>query len=166
MIGKQRVLARAKTWDFGITDKGNEQFAILFELLEGPNQGQTITWYGFFVQGTNKDGKPYDMAKQTIEVMRICGWDGDDLTDTVGLDRNDVQLVIDHESYEGKTSAKVKFVNRPGGLGIKNKLPENSRAALAKKFKGLAMSVPKVTPTEKPMREMGDDSYDEDFGGL
>jgi hypothetical protein len=165
MINEGRYTARAKSWDFGVTDNNNEQFAILFEITDGPEKGQSMTWYGMFLQGIDKNGEPYDMAKQTIETMRICGWSGDDLMNVDGIDTNEVQIVIRHETFEGKTRAKIKFVNKPGGLGIKNKLPESGRASLAKKFRGLALSVPKVE-AQRPMREPGDDSYEEDFGGL
>lgn len=107
--------ARTLSGGLGYTSKGTEQVGIDFQITEGPHEGQHITWYGFFTDKT---------ADRTIESLRICGWEGDDLCDLTGIEKNEVELVIEAEDYtdsrtgEIKTGSRVRWVNRIGGSGF------------------------------------------------
>src|SRR5690606_28336352 len=116
MIAKGTYTAKAIEWKLGVTSRGTEQIAVLFQL----ESGEQITWYGYFTEKT---------TERTLDALEYMGWDGVDITDPVGLDRNDVRLVIDHETGEdGKTYARVKWVNRIGGLAVKEELTGGARS--------------------------------------
>ena len=53
----------------GTSSKGTEQIAVEFELIEPA--GERMTWYGFFTEAT---------TDRTIESLRHCGWQGNDLS--------------------------------------------------------------------------------------
>jgi len=73
MIPKGTYRARATEAEFGFTNTGTEQVAVLFEVVEdGEFQGERITWFGFFTDAT---------SERTIQALRVCGWAGDDLGD-------------------------------------------------------------------------------------
>ena len=116
---------------------------IVFQIQdEGPHQGDTIRWDGWLTE------KAQD---RTIESLQHCGWTGDDVSvfardgaPLQGLDLNDVELVVEMESYEkeGETkhAAKVQWVNRIGGgrgLNVENAMPEAKALAFAEKMKGI-----------------------------
>lgn len=96
-------------------------------------------------------------AQTTIEALRACGWSGDDLADLHGLDANEVELVIDHETYQGETHPKVKFVNRPSGLGLKAPMTLEQARAFAARMKGdVLMASRRIQPPAgaAPQRSM------------
>jgi Fe-S cluster assembly iron-binding protein IscA len=117
MIRPGNHVAAARSWQFGKTAKGGEQIAVLFEILEGPDAGNSVTWFGYFTEKT---------VDRTIEALRYCGMEGDDLSAIRELP-NKVQIVVEHETYEGKTRAKVAWVNQLGGGAIKLNNPMDDR---------------------------------------
>jgi hypothetical protein len=101
---------------------GKEQFAIGFEIVEGPDTGKRITWYGGFVSDEATD--------YTIGTIKKCGWTGSDLSN-VELVEEPVRILIEYETYEGKTRAKVKAVGANGG-GFKTMDPVQAKSFAAK----------------------------------
>lgn len=131
MIEKQTVLARGIEAQLGVSGTGTEQVAVLFELTEGPNKGQRITWFGFFTEKTQD---------RTLESLEHCGWSGETLQDLSGISRNEVELEIDHEpdfKDPTKTRARVQWVNKPGGrsLAVKQAMTETEVASFDRRMK-------------------------------
>lgn len=127
--------AKARKAEMGLSSKGNEQIGIEFELLEGETKGQRLAYYGSFAEGA--------MAI-TIKAMRTAGWLGDDVTELASLSRPDVptvELVIEHETWEGETRVKVKWVNFAGGVAMKNPLDQGKKAALAARMRAAVAAV-------------------------
>lgn len=100
---------------FGLSESkaGAPQFAVSFKITEeGPHKGKNIMWFGSL-----KEGKPMDI---TIKSLTVMGMKSDDLDDKNLLDKSTpVQLVIRHETWDGKTNARVKFINKIGGGSFK-----------------------------------------------
>lgn len=98
-----------------ITDNGKNQAVVMtFELIDpSPQPGTMISYFGYL--GDNSIG-------HTVRALQNCGWTGDNLAELPQLAEADmlaqvVELVISHETFEGKRRAKVNWVNRPGGAG-------------------------------------------------
>jgi len=127
---KGRYKAKAQEWGLGQSSKGTEQVGVLFELTEGDAKGIRITWYGSFSEAA---------AAFTLKGLRACGWEGTDVleleTAHAGLDKNEVSLVIEQEEYQGKTSAKVQWVNPIGGVGLKTPLDPAQKQSFAARMK-------------------------------
>jgi hypothetical protein len=119
----------------GVTGTGKEQIGVQFELQDPP--GQRMTWYGFFTDGT------FD---RTIEALRACGWTGSDLSEfggetlPAGFDQ-EVELVVKHEEYNGKISARIAFVNSGGGLAMKEALDPTQAKSFAARMKGRILAL-------------------------
>jgi hypothetical protein len=96
---------------FGESKTGKPQVVVNFEILEGPDAGRRIAWFGYFTEKT---------VQRTVESLRYCGFKGDDLAGAVTqvLDQ-EVQIVVAHEEYDGKVTARVNWVNRAGGDGFR-----------------------------------------------
>lgn len=108
---KRIYRARAKTWGLGETGTGKEQVAVEFNVLTEGAADQGLVWYGYFTDAT---------LERTVESLRYMGWKGEDPSDGLpGLDANEVELVVEDEEFEGRTYAKVQWVNKPGGLALK-----------------------------------------------
>lgn len=131
--GKYRALCRSV--QFATTKKGDEQVVIGFEFLDANGQpdGYHMSYFGMF--GENS-------IDFTIEALRNCGWTGDDLAELPQLAEegklaSEVSLVVVHETYEGETRAKVKFVNRTGGgkLKLERPLDDQSLKSFAQRMK-------------------------------
>jgi len=118
---------------------------VVFQIQdEGPHQGETIRWDGWLTDKTQD---------RTIESLQHCGWTGDDISTFAkdgapmqGMDLNDVELVVELETYEKdgekKTAAKIAWVNRIGGgrgLNVENAMPEAKALAFAERMKGIVL---------------------------
>jgi hypothetical protein len=130
MLDAGTYRARAVQWGLGETKAGKEQVAVEFVILDvDGTPGQHITWYGHFSEAA---------LPLTVAALRACGWAGLDLSVLEGLDTNEVELVIEHDTYEGKTNAKVRFVNVPrtGGALLKAPLDDAKKKAFAARMRG------------------------------
>src|SRR4051812_44973200 len=111
LIPAGKYPARAEHWRLAQASTGSEQVAVDFKFTD-PTLG-SILWFGYFTDKT---------FERTVESLRHCGWKGSDVleldTPQADLNANEVVLVIEHETYEGKTRAKVAWVNARGGVGI------------------------------------------------
>ena len=107
--------ARAVGYEFGTSDNGTEQIGVAMRITQGDYAGRTLTWYGFFNSPEN--------AQRAIRSLRACGWKGEDLTNLAGLTEQDVNIVVEVETYNGKTGNKVAWVNG-AGVAMKNVMTE------------------------------------------
>jgi hypothetical protein len=125
--------ARALSGGLGFAGNGTEQVGIDLQIIEGPAEGQHITWYGFF---TDK------AVDRTIESLRILGWEGTNLCDLTGIDKNEVELVIEAEDYEDprtgeiKTRSRVRWINRAGGLAMKDMMSAQQARDFSARMRG------------------------------
>jgi hypothetical protein len=130
MAGENRryYRAKAKEWDLGKAETGTDQVAVVFEYVDGDQKGKRITWYGFLTDKT---------IDRTVEALKLLSdVEVPDLADLKGLDRNEVELVVEEDTYNDKTRDRVVFVNRAGGLALKNRLDVGEKAALAERLRG------------------------------
>lgn len=113
---KRYVTSKAKSWALGVSSTGKEQVAVSFPIPDAEGGEYHLAWYGFFTEGT---------VERTIESLRLLGFEGDDLTNLVGLDKNSVELVIEEEEYpqgSGQFQEKIQWINRGGGALVKTPL--------------------------------------------
>jgi hypothetical protein len=142
MIPAGNYTAKATgSFDFGTSTGGTEQVAVEVEILEGPEAGRCMTWFGFFTDKT---------TERTVESLRLLGWQGDDITKLEELGSRRVSIVVEHEEYQGQVRAKIQWVNRLGGLGVKLKAPmdDAARRKFAARMKGFAKAKPALPPED------------------
>jgi hypothetical protein len=135
---------------------GKEEIRVLFQLdpAEDGKGGETITWYGYFTEKT---------AERTLESLRYMGWAGDDVTDIQGLDKNKVQLVIEHDEYQGKTKAKVAWVNRLQAVYMGTPMGGDAKASFAKRMKGLVIASKQAASSSPNASKGGAGQGNDDF---
>lgn len=109
--------ARATGWVFGASRNGTEQIAVTFSITEGEHQGQTITWYGYLSD---------EALARTVEGLRYCGWNVENVDEVDKLSTNEVELVVEEDEYEGKLRSKVRWVN-----AIRAELPPEEQRKIA-----------------------------------
>lgn len=123
--------ARGKKWALGHAGNGNEQVAVLFEVTQGEHAGKSITWFGSFSDAA---------VDRTLDSLRYCGWNGDNFAELNGLDANEVEIVVEVETYKGKASDKVRWVNRPSQLALREQMTPSAVAAFAVRMKAKALA--------------------------
>lgn len=160
--------ARPKAWGISGDDISKAQFAVAFEIVEGPDAGETITWYASL-----KSEKSVEFATKSL---RKCGWKGTSFAD-VHLSEDPVSIKIEDEEYNGTVSQKVKAIGTgSGGDGFKPmdpKMAKSLAATLEAQVKAAdkkMAAMPQQPPAgwgsngRKPQqREPGDD-YDDGAG--
>src|ERR1700745_2665809 len=121
---------------FGTTKTGTDQVLVNFEITQGPEMGHRVPWFGFFTDKT---------TKRTLQSLRAIGFNGDDLNAIVSqaLDY-EVDITVEHNTYEGKTTARVGFVGGGGGASLANQMDGKSRARFAAQMKRFLGDVPEV----------------------
>lgn len=149
LVPKARYLAKAIPFDteegpvpviFGYTKEDVRQVVANLEIIEGEYTGRRLTWFGFF-----KSAKSAEIA---VKALRVMGFKGDDL-DTVfdqPLD-NVVSIVVEHDEYDGKTRAKVAWINDPnGGQGFKMAKPmsKDDMRKFSAQMKKVVKEIPNV----------------------
>lgn len=112
--------------------------AVSFEVLNGPQAGQKISAFLYFGEKS---------AVRSMESLRACGFTGDDI-DKFSDQAPDIecQIVVEHETYEGKTRAKVKWINKAGGgaFSFEKPLAPNELRRFSAQFKGALKQIPAV----------------------
>ena len=143
MIDAGKYRARAREWAFGLAKSGNEQIGVQFDLLDQP--GESITWFGSFAPKA---------LEFTLKALRACGWQGADLAELDcnmgGLEQNEVVLVVEHEEYQGKTSARVRWVNAAGGVGMANPLDQGGLKSFAARMRAQIIALDPTSAKAKP----------------
>lgn len=125
MIAKGKHKATAYSWELGATPNTGTRFIrVIFETSETHD---FVPWDGWFTEKT---------IERTMDSLENTGWDGASLADPVGIGSKECMIDVEHEEHEGRTYAKVKWVNRIGGGGLKeeNKLTARERAGLDQEF--------------------------------
>jgi len=129
MTGTHR--ARAREWALGHSSNGNEQVAVLFEITQGECAGKSITWFGSFSDAA---------VDRTLDSLRHCGWNGDNFVELAGLDTNEVEIVVQAEEYQGKVRDRVRWVNRPSRLALREQMDPTKTSAFAAKMRAKAIA--------------------------
>lgn len=131
---------RAIAGELGMASTGNEQVQVQFKILEGPDEGKDITWWGYFTEKT---------ADRTLSSLALTGWDGEDVSVLNGLGTKDVLLVIEDDHYNGEKKQRVQWINaltRP--MKPKNEMSQADKSAFAAKMRGRTLKLQQDIPAQ------------------
>ena len=122
IAGKYR--ARATDADLRVSKNGNEMVVVTFSI---PSEETSLTWFGTFssTKGSNV----------ALRALRAMGWAGDDITDLAGFTKNEVELDVEMETWEGEARPKVKWVNPVKG-SVGAAMDAGRKASFAERLKG------------------------------
>lgn len=155
MSGKQfKVRGIARDAKLALSAAGDEMIVIQFEILEGDYEGSHRRWHGMFTDD--------DKIERTLDSMRACGWTGDDITELSTIGSKECVLVCEDEFYNGKTYAKIIFVNGTGRLEVRTPLAGGRLKSFAAKMKSKigGTKAPAGAAKQQRQREPGDDDDD------
>jgi hypothetical protein len=144
-IGTYR--AKPTVSGFITTKNGYPQFVIECEIVDGDHAGSRIAKYS----GIAND----EAMEWTLRDLRNCGWTGTDVM-AANVDPNvEVRIKVEHETYEGKTRAKLKsiFSNDGGGgaLAIKTQaMDEAKKREIGARMNALLKHLDASGGTSKP----------------
>lgn len=128
---------------FAASKNGNQQIAIPVEVTQGEYAGSTITWISTFHDTADKNG--VTGTDRIIQSLQYMGWQGDDITELMEISDeqvrqllpDEVQIVCEPDTYEGKTILKVKWVNQAGAgrFSFKEAATKNDMRSFAAQLK-------------------------------
>lgn len=138
-----RYRAQAVSIEFGISENGTDQAAILFSLLDS---NETIGAYLYFSEKA---------AERSIATLRVMGWKGIDISTLTAEDVSaEVDVTIAEDEYQGVKRLKVQWINAPGSgpAMLKHVMDGAQKQSFAERMRGLAMQVqPVATAAPKPV---------------
>lgn len=104
---------------FGESSKGTPElvFAMRMKVDDGTQEAPTRLYF-------SPDSAPFSFAR-----LRELGWEGKDLTDLTGIDKNEVSVRVWQDTYEGKPQIKCEI---GGGPGVTTNNPISKEAFAAK----------------------------------
>ena len=142
-----RFRARAVEGGWGKAASGTEQVAVLVKT----ELGKQLTWYGYLTEKA---------AERTMNSLITFGVS--DLETLEGLSANEVDIVVEHDEYNGKVHAKIAWINAlgSGGVALKDKVEGSERQAMLSKHKGNFLRLRKeagaAAPTQPKLPLPGD----------
>lgn len=122
---------------------GKPQVAIRFQITDenaGDRRGKPYMFFGSLADTPMGDGT---VAERTAQTLLYCGArckDGD-LLDLEGITENEVEVVLVWDTYNGKRTEKIAFVNPKGAVFVKRPLSDDKRKKLSMDMKGLVNKV-------------------------
>lgn len=129
-VGKHKARAMKDSYEAGIDDSGKDYAYLGFEITDGPDKGRAIGRYFYLTEAA----MPY-----SIKSLRHTGatFPDGNIHDPEGIGDVEVQIVIEHDEYQGKVRAKIKYVNELGSGGVKpeHKLDESMKRSFRDRFK-------------------------------
>jgi hypothetical protein len=130
------------------TPKSPFTAAVAFKVTHGDYAGMVLTKFFYFGDVLDKGGRT--AMDRSLESLRIAGFKGDDIdTFSDQAPANQVEITVEHQEYQGKTQARIGFVQRPGGSGsgyvIKEAIPPRELKSIAGRLKNRLSKVAEVT---------------------
>lgn len=98
----------------GESKSGKPQLCVVFEVTNGPSQGRQLRWYPVITEKT---------VDWVLASLRAMGHKGDQMVDDAQQLDQVVSLVISHNEWEGKVTARVDWVNAKGSSVVKMHAP-------------------------------------------
>jgi hypothetical protein len=120
-----------------ITDakSGSQRAIVPMRITKGDQEGQLIDF-----RGSLSEGKALEITNRALEAM------GYDYDDDASVTRNEVQIVVQHEEYNGKTYANIQFVNDPNRAAIYTPSSASIAAAAKARLKAAAIAAKATKP--------------------
>lgn len=135
LIPIARYPAFAVEGEYGVfPNTGSDFVYVTFQVVGGEYDGHRVPWTGHFTEKT---------AQRTIESLEYCGctFPGNDITNLEGLGSQQVSIDVQHEDYTDsngnlRTTARVAWVNRPGGMKQEHQMDAARKASFRERMKG------------------------------
>lgn len=118
--GTYAVRAIKGSEQYGYAKTGTPQVGIDLEFIGGEHEGAMVTTVLFFSENAKKF---------SFDRLRALGWSGDDVGDLTGIDTNEVQAVVKHETFDGKERMKVEILTGGGGMKFEKTMDPAQRRA-------------------------------------
>jgi hypothetical protein len=132
-IYKGRAIAGSE--QYGVTKGGHDQIVLDLDIQVSDGEVWRLSTFLVFSDAA---------ATYSIDRLRACGWTGDDVTNLAGIDRNEVDVEIAYEMYDGKDRLRVQIMTGGGRVTIQNKLDDSKKRAFGARFKNLARQKPVI----------------------
>lgn len=147
LINKGKHRAQCQSIAFDQTGTDDKVTAVVsFRIVDAndPQDGWHISAFLYFTENA---------VDRTLESLRHLGWVGENLDElpqlaAAGQLGEVVEIVVDHEEWDGKLRAKVKWVNKIGGaVLLKKPLEGQALSQFSQRMRSRVRTVPAGKPT-------------------
>lgn len=111
MIPEGNYRAVAKRLEIRTTKKGTTLIEVGMEILAGDSKGTAVNWTGWLTE------KAIKYAKRDLATMGHKGSLGELKERGVECIKNEVEIVVEHDEYNGDVRERVRYVNSLTGDG-------------------------------------------------
>lgn len=143
-----RAIAPGRIEDFIITNKDETNYGVqvMCTITEGPHKGRTVPWVKWFPK--KDDPKQVaDMIERLVTAGARCK--NGDIRDYEGLGSVEFSITVEHEEYNGKTRARVAWINRLSA-GRAADVNKPALKSMLDKFAAIGRGVVAKVPSEAP----------------
>jgi hypothetical protein len=118
------------TEEYGESPNGNPELYLQIEIPELDNRRFTTVLY------FSGDAAPYSVPR-----LRACGWEGNDISNLEGIDKNEIAIDIGYpiDPGDGKPKRKVQISTGGGVFGTKKPIDRQTFAAKVAAITGMAI---------------------------
>lgn len=143
-VYKGRVIKQPDgSWaQYGESANGNPEMLLDLELnLDDKGNKQRVTTPMYFSAAA---------AEYSFSRLRACGWEGSDLSDLTGVDKNEIDIEVRHEVYDGDGEMKTKIQIMSGGGRFNTAKPVDAKSFAAKVAALTGTQAPAASGAPKP----------------
>lgn len=138
MSNKRTSICKCTGVTVGKSKNGHDQVIINLEVVEGDRLGEKLAKWCYATE-SNPDSKQW-----IVDDLRICGWTNNSISNPEGLGTTKFKVVEVEETYEGKTSFKVKYINK-----MRKELTPQEAEEVDDMFAAYAVDSPLVEVTDE-----------------
>jgi hypothetical protein len=146
--GVYKGKAIAGSVQYGTSSNNNAQIAIDFVTTDGAVATVVLPFTA-------------NAAEYSVKKLRACGFEGNDPSNLVGIDRNEVTLTLKYETYQGEERAKWDIM--AGGMKLNKPMTDQEKRKFAAEFRsffaangstqGNGAAAPRPAPTPQHERD-------------
>lgn len=107
---------------------------VTFEFMDTEGKASRLTWFGNFNGGAAKITLEtlmrlgFEMtSKEQLALLSRGQGEGQDLAPIYLNTEEDFEIVVEHNTYNGKTSPRIKYINEPGRASLKRMTPDEAK---------------------------------------
>lgn len=103
--------------DVWASTKNEPRAVLVFDFMNEEGNPRQLMWFGSLNGGAREI---------TVETLVRCGFTGNDLADLNKgkevLNEGPYEIVVEMNTYEGKTGPRIKYINAPGGGAFRERM--------------------------------------------
>lgn len=146
---KGRAIAGSER--FGVSSNGTEQCSFSIDV---PELGRSLSTVLSFSEAAT----PF-----ALERLRACGWQDGDGTLFKNIAKNEINVIVKYEEWQGQQKMKVEILTGNGGITFQNPMSQQQVSRLGAYLNGKAKAAPSTNGSARPAQAKKQEVADDEF---